>query len=123
MPVSYTHLDVYKRQGDDQHTQAADGASSSERQGRVRELRRALQPQDALHGAQLPHRLKLLDWLDIKLGMEQPSVPFIRGVVNMRNYKTAEELVEIEHACNVTADMETSSHSVPGGAGWPRCRR
>ena len=58
------------------------------------------------------HRLKLLDWLDIKLGMEQPSVPFIRGVVNMRNYKTAEELVEIERACNVTADMHINSTKV-----------
>ena len=58
------------------------------------------------------HRLKLLDWLDIKLGMEQPSVPFIRGVVNMRNYKTAEELVEIERACNVTADMHITAMKV-----------
>lgn len=51
------------------------------------------------------HRLKLLDWLGITLGKEQPSVSFIRGVVNLRNYKTAEEIVEIERACNVTADM------------------
>ena len=55
---------------------------------------------------------KLMDWLDIKLGMEQPSVPFIRGVVNMRNYKTAEELVEIERACNVTADMHITAMKV-----------
>lgn len=51
------------------------------------------------------HRLKLLDWLGITPGKEQPSVSFIRGVVNLRNYKTAEEIVEIERACNVTADM------------------
>lgn len=51
------------------------------------------------------HRLKLLDWLGIAPGAEQPSVPFIRGVVNLRNYKTPEEITEIERACNVTADM------------------
>ena len=58
------------------------------------------------------HRLKLLDWLGIKPGTEQPSVPFIRGVVNLRNYKTAEELVEIERACNVTADMHITAMKV-----------
>lgn len=58
------------------------------------------------------HRLKLLDWLGIKPGAEQPSIPFIRGVVNLRNYKTAEELVEIERACNVTADMHITAMKV-----------
>lgn len=42
-----------QRRGDDQHTQADDGALPSDRQDRVRKLWRALQPQDALHGAQL----------------------------------------------------------------------
>lgn len=51
------------------------------------------------------HRLKLLDLLGIIPGAEQSSVSFIRGVVNLRNYKTAEEIVEIERACRVTADM------------------
>lgn len=55
------------------------------------------------------HRLKLLDWLGIAPGGEQPSVPFICGVVNLRNYKTAEEIVEIERACNVTADMHIAA--------------
>lgn len=55
------------------------------------------------------HRLKLLEWMGVKPGAEQPSVPFIRGVVNLRNYKTAEELVEIERACNVTADMHIAA--------------
>ncbi len=51
------------------------------------------------------HQIKLLQWLGIAPGAEQPSVPFIYGVVNMRNHKTAEEIVEIEKACVVTADM------------------
>ena len=51
------------------------------------------------------HQIKLLQWLGVAPGAEQPSVPFIYGVVNMRNHKTAEEIVEIEKACVVTADM------------------
>lgn len=51
------------------------------------------------------HRLMLLDLLDIKPGSEQPSVPFIKAVVDMRNHKTDEEVALIDHACDVTADM------------------
>ena len=51
------------------------------------------------------HQIKLLQWLGVAPGAEQPSVPFIYGVVNMRNHKTEEEIVEIEKACVVTADM------------------
>ena len=40
---------------------------------------------------------------------DQPSVPFIKGVVNLRNYKTAEEIVELERACDVTADMHIAA--------------
>ena len=55
------------------------------------------------------HQVKLLQWLGITPGMEQPSVPFIYGVVNQRNYKTAEEIAEIEKACMVTADMHLTA--------------
>lgn len=58
------------------------------------------------------HRLKLLDLLGIMPGAEQPSVSFICGVVNLRNYKTAEEIVEIERACRVTADMHIEAMKV-----------
>lgn len=51
------------------------------------------------------HRLKLQNLLGIHPGTEQPSVPFIKGIVNLRNYKTAEEIIELEKACDVTADM------------------
>ena len=55
------------------------------------------------------HRLKLFDMLGVKPGQEQPSVPFIKGIVNLRNYKTAEEIVEIERACDVTAEMHIAA--------------
>lgn len=55
------------------------------------------------------HQLKLLNYLGVKPGSEQPSVSFIYGVVNQRNYKSAEEIVEIEKACVVTADMHLAA--------------
>lgn len=51
------------------------------------------------------HQLKLWRLLDILPGADTPSVDFIRAIVNQRNYKSAEEVEEIERACNVTADM------------------
>lgn len=54
------------------------------------------------------HQIKLWNLLDIKPGNDTPSVDFIRAVVDMRNHKTDEEIVEIERACNVTADMHTT---------------
>lgn len=55
------------------------------------------------------HRIKLWRLLDVKPGDEKPSVEFIRGVVNMRNHKTPEEIAEIEKACDVTADMHIAA--------------
>jgi Xaa-Pro aminopeptidase len=55
------------------------------------------------------HQIKLLDWLSVPPGGEKPSVPFIYGVVNQRNYKTEEEIAEIEKACIVTADMHLTA--------------
>ena len=55
------------------------------------------------------HSVKLAELLGVRLGGEQPSVPFIKGVVNLRNYKTAEEIVELERACDVTADMHITA--------------
>lgn len=51
------------------------------------------------------HRIKLHQLFGYMPTAQQSSVSFIRAVVNLRNYKTDEELVEIEKACNVTADM------------------
>lgn len=55
------------------------------------------------------HRIKLWRLLDVKPGYEKPSVEFIRGVVDMRNHKTPEEIAEIEKACDVTADMHIAA--------------
>lgn len=51
------------------------------------------------------HHLALLELLDVKPGQAQPSVDFIKAVVNLRNHKTPEEIELIRHACDVTADM------------------
>lgn len=55
------------------------------------------------------HILKLWNLLDVKPSAEQPSVPLIRAVVDMRNHKQPEEIAEIERACNVTADMHIAA--------------
>lgn len=53
------------------------------------------------------HRIKLADWLGTS--QQEASIPFIRAVVQQRNHKTAEEIEEIEKACNVTADMHIAA--------------
>ena len=55
------------------------------------------------------HKLKLMDWLGLPLARQEASVPFIKAVVAQRNYKTPEEIEEIEKACNVTADMHIAA--------------
>ena len=55
------------------------------------------------------HRLKLADWLGIPPQRQEGSVPFIRAVVAQRNHKSAEEIAEIEKACDVTADMHMAA--------------
>lgn len=75
-------------------------------------LKRAQEKQQPIH--YLPtyrpeHKIKLQNWLGIYPGTESPSVEFIYGVVNQRNYKSEEEIVEIDRACSVTADMHTEA--------------
>lgn len=55
------------------------------------------------------HQVKLQNWLGVYPGTEKSSVPFILGVVNQRNYKSEEEIVELEKACIVTADMHLTA--------------
>ena len=55
------------------------------------------------------HKLKLMDWLGIPPARQEGSVPFIRAIVAQRNYKSDEEIAEIEKACNVTADMHIAA--------------
>ena len=75
-------------------------------------LHRAVQKGQTIH--YLPpyrpeHKLKLMDWLGIPPAHQEGSIPFIRAVVAQRNHKSAEEIVEIEKACNVTADMHIAA--------------
>lgn len=58
------------------------------------------------------HKLKLMDWLGIPPARQEGSVPFIRAIVAQRSYKSAEEIVEIEKACDVTADMHITAMKV-----------
>ena len=58
------------------------------------------------------HRLKLMELLGVKPGAEMPSIPFIKGIVNLRNYKTEEEIAEIERACDATAEMHLEAMRV-----------
>lgn len=55
------------------------------------------------------HRLKLMDWLGLPPARQEGSVDFIKAVVAQRNYKSAEEIAEIERACDVTADMHIAA--------------
>lgn len=58
------------------------------------------------------HKLKLMEWLGIPSARQEGSVPFIRAIVAQRSYKSAEEVEEIEKACNVTADMHITAMKV-----------
>lgn len=58
------------------------------------------------------HKLKLIDWLGIPPARQEGSIPFIRAILAQRNYKSAEEIVEIEKACDVTADMHITAIKV-----------
>ena len=51
------------------------------------------------------HKLKLMEWLSLPIRQQKPSIDFIKAVVNMRIYKTDEEVTKIEKACEVTAQM------------------
>ncbi len=55
------------------------------------------------------HKLKLMDWMGLRPGTQGGSVPFIRAIISQRNYKSAEEIVEIEKACDITADMHLAA--------------
>ncbi len=55
------------------------------------------------------HCIKLLEWLSLPLNDQKGSIPFIRAIVKQRNHKGAEEITEIEKACNVTADMHIAA--------------
>ena len=53
------------------------------------------------------HQLKVMDLLGIAPSKqaEEASIEFIKAVVNQRNYKSEEEIIQIEEAVNITAEM------------------
>lgn len=55
------------------------------------------------------HKLKYLSLLNEKPGLQKESIPFMQAIIKQRNIKTPEELIEIEHACNITADMHIAA--------------
>ena len=57
------------------------------------------------------HNITLLDLLGIapKDQQSEVSIDFVKAVVAQRNYKTAEEIIEIEKAVDVTADMHIAA--------------
>lgn len=92
------------------------GITENRPYGKIAEyLQKAIQKGRVVH--YLPpyraeHKLKLMEWLNIRPAEQSGSVPFIRAVVAQRNYKSAEEIVEIEKACDVTADMHITAMKV-----------
>lgn len=55
------------------------------------------------------HQVKLLSLMGLLPDAQIGSIPFIRAIVEQRNHKTAEEIEEIEKACDVTADMHITA--------------
>ncbi|MCY1635185.1 aminopeptidase P family protein [Marinifilum sp. D737] len=57
------------------------------------------------------HQVKLLNWLNIhpNQAVENSSAEFVQAVVNQRNYKSEEEIIQIEEAVNITADMHLTA--------------
>jgi len=55
------------------------------------------------------HKLKLQALLGVKPDGEKPDIDFIKAVVNQRNHKSAEEIREIDRACEVTAEMHLAA--------------
>jgi Xaa-Pro aminopeptidase len=55
------------------------------------------------------HRIKLLKGVSAPLDQQEGSIPFIEAVVEQRIYKSDEEIVEIEKACDITADMHIAA--------------
>jgi Xaa-Pro aminopeptidase len=57
------------------------------------------------------NKIKLFEWLGIhpNESKARASLELILGVVNQRNYKSNEEILEIRKACDVSVDMHTLS--------------
>lgn len=58
------------------------------------------------------HQIKLMDLLGVMPKDQTPSYKFMAAIAEQRNYKTAEELAEIDRACDVTADMHIKAMQI-----------
>lgn len=58
------------------------------------------------------HNLKLMNLLGVLPSEQQGSLKFMTAIANQRNHKTAEELLEIDKACDITADMHIKAMEV-----------
>ncbi len=57
------------------------------------------------------HQIKLFDLVQVhpNIAAKNASVEFINAVVNQRNYKSTEEIIQIEEAVNITANMHLAA--------------
>lgn len=87
----------------------SDVRPSSELKPYLDKVRAAASPIHYIPYYRAGHELKLLKLLDLQPGGAVPSVPLIKAVVDLRNHKSAEEIAEIEKACEVTALMHKAA--------------
>ncbi len=57
------------------------------------------------------NKIKIFEWLGVTPGevQEKASVELVKAVIKQRNYKSEEEVIEIEKAVNVTVDMHLAA--------------
>lgn len=57
------------------------------------------------------HQIKLLDLIQVNpnIAATNASYEFIQAIANQRNYKSEEEIIQIEEAVNITADMHLAA--------------
>ncbi|MFP4469157.1 MAG: aminopeptidase P family protein [Bacteroidales bacterium] len=62
------------------------------------------------------NKIKLFEWLGIAPVQQQDSasLEFVKAVIAQRNYKTDQEVAEIEKAVNITADMHIAAMKMAG---------
>ena len=58
------------------------------------------------------HQIKLMDWLGVMPKDQEGSYSFMEAIVKQRNYKTEEELAEIDKACDITAGMHIKAMEI-----------
>ncbi len=82
--------------------QLTDDLQTAQKQGRAIHFLPPYRPEN---------KIRIFEMLGIELSRQKAasSLAFIQDVIAQRNYKSAEELVEIEKAVNITADMHVAA--------------